>query len=398
MGDLTYDLIIVGGGIVGLATAMKALENRPKMRLLLLEKETKLASHQSGHNSGVIHSGLYYKPGSFKAKNCVDGYRQMIDFCEKENIPYKICGKIVVATQKEELPRLEELRQRGIANGLSRLKTLSSEEIKEIEPHCFGIRGLHVPQTGIVDYRKVAAKYAEKVLSSGGEILCGHRVTQLNKDSDGTVNVGVANEKRFKGRRLITCGGLYSDRLARKTLPNLNLRIIPFRGEYYKLKSSAHRLVRHLIYPVPDPAFPFLGVHFTRMIDGGIECGPNAVLALSREGYRKADFCLSDVLETMAWPGFRKVAKKYWRMGLGEFHRSLSKRAFVGALQRLVPDLRMEDVESGGSGVRAQACDRNGNLLDDFQIIEDGVSVHVCNAPSPAATASLAIGTSLAKH
>ncbi len=389
-----YDLLIVGGGIVGLAIALRTLERRPGTRLLLLEKEQQLAMHQSGHNSGVIHSGLYYKPGSLKARNCMEGYRQLLDFCEREAIPHEVCGKIVVATREEELPRLEDLHQRGVANGLIGLRMLSSEEIREIEPHCAGIRGLHVPQTGIVDYRTVAMKYAEKVLQMGGDIRCGHRVTQIRRNANG-VEV-VANGKGFAGRQLVTCAGLQSDRMARFTNPDLDLRIIPFRGEYYKLTLAAQGLVRHLIYPVPDPAFPFLGVHFTRMINGGVECGPNAVLAFAREGYRKTDISLRDTLETLAWPGFRKVATKYWRAGLGEFHRSFSKTAFVHALQRLVPDIRMEDVEIGGSGVRAQACSREGSLIDDFFILEDGPVVHVCNAPSPAATASLAIGASIA--
>ena len=389
-----HDLIIVGGGIVGLAIALRTLERRPRVRLLLLEKEQQIATHQSGHNSGVIHSGLYYKPGSLKARNCMEGYRQLLDFCEREMIPYEICGKVVVATREEELPQLADLHQRGTANGLSGLRMLSPEGIREIEPHCAGIRGLYVPQTGIVDYRAVAAKYAEKILHLGGEIRCGHRVTDIRRNANG-VEV-VANGKGFAGRQLVTCGGLQADRLAKFTHPDLDLRTIPFRGEYYKLTPSAQGLVRHLIYPVPNPAFPFLGVHFTRMIDGGVECGPNAVLAFAREGYRKTDFSLRDMLETLAWPGFRKVATKYWRTGLGEFYRSFSKVAFVRALQRLVPDIRMEDMEPGGAGVRAQACSRKGSLIDDFFILEDGPVVHVCNAPSPAATASLAIGASIA--
>ena len=389
-----HDLIIVGGGIVGLAIALRILERRPRTRLLLLEKEQQLATHQSGHNSGVIHSGLYYKPGSLKARNCMEGYRQLLDFCDREAIAYEICGKIVVATCEEELPRLEDLYQRGVANGLIGMKMLSSEEIREIEPHCAGIRGLHVPQTGIVDYRMVAMKYAEKVLQMGGDIRCDHRVTEIRRNAIG-VEVA-ANGKGFMGRQLVTCTGLHSDRLARFTEPALDLRIIPFRGEYYKLTPAAQGLVRHLIYPVPDPAFPFLGVHFTRMINGGVECGPNAVLAFAREGYRKTDFSQHDMLETLAWPGFRKVATKYWRAGLGELYRSFSKVAFVRALQRLVPDIRMEDMEAGGAGVRAQACSRDGVLLDDFYIAEQDRVMHVCNAPSPAATASLAIGTSIA--
>lgn len=392
----SYDLIVVGGGIVGLAVAMRALECRPGARLLLLEKEQQLAMHQSGHNSGVIHSGLYYKPGSLKARNCTEGYRQLLEFCQREAVPHEICGKIVVATREEELPRLEELHRRGIANGLTGLRTLSPEEIREIEPNCAGIRGLHVPQTGIIDYRVVAAKYAEKITQMGGAIRCGSPVTRIRRHASGVeVETGADG---FACRQLVTCGGLQSDRLAKFTKPELDLRITPFRGEYYKLVPSARGLVRNLIYPVPDPAFPFLGVHFTRMINGEVECGPNAVLALAREGYHKADFNLRDTLETLAWPGFHRVAKKYWRAGLGEFHRSFSKAAFVKALQGLVPDIRMEDMEPGGSGVRAQACDREGALLDDFYILEDGPVVHVCNAPSPAATSSLAIADSIVQR
>lgn len=392
----SHDLIIVGGGIVGLAVALRTLERCPSTRLLLLEKESQLATHQSEHNSGVIHSALYYKPGSLKALNCIDGYRLLLDFCVREDIPYEICGKIVVATREEELKQLDELYRRGVVNGLVGLRMLLPEEIREIEPHCVGIRGLHVPQTGIVNYKVVAEKYAEKIVQLGGEIYRDHQVVQIRRCANG-VEVE-ANGHRFTSRQLVTCGGLQSDRLAKFTKPDLDLRIIPFRGEYFRLTPAAKGLVRHLIYPVPDPAFPFLGVHFTRMIDGGVECGPNAVLAFAREGYCKTDFNLRDMLETLAWPGFRKVASKYWCIGLGEFHRSFSKAAFVHALQRLVPEIKMEDVESCEAGVRAQACSREGGLVDDFFILEDGPLLHVCNAPSPAATSSLAIGDNIAQR
>ena len=384
-----YDVIIIGGGIIGCATAMRLLQQNPNKKLLILEKESSLAQHQTGRNSGVIHSGLYYKPGSLKAINCRSGYRKLIQFCQKENIPHEICGKIVVATVKQELPKLQELYQRGLANGLKGIKRLSSEEIREHEPNCIGLRGLFVPETGIVDYQIVVQKYAEKIKNLGGQIELGQQVSDFRVSPDQIEVVG--DNKTWISSHVINCAGLYSDRLARKTVRDLSLRILPFRGEYYELKESDRNLVRNLIYPVPDPSFPFLGVHFTRMIGGGVECGPNAVLAFGREAYKKTDFSLSDLGEILAWPGFRKIAKQYWRMGLGEYYRSLSKKAFVRALQKLVPNIREENLEPGGSGIRAQACDRNGVLLDDFDIRANGNLIHVCNAPSPAATASLAI-------
>lgn len=392
---MTYDVVIVGGGIVGLATALRMLEQRPGTRLVLVEKEAELARHQTGNNSGVIHSGLYYKPGSLKAQNCREGYQQLLDFCRAEGIAHDICGKVVVAIFERELGPLDELYRRGVANGLSGLRWLAPEEIREIEPHCAGIKGLFVPQTGIVDYTAVSQKYAEKIRAAGGEIALGERVEEIRRSS-GQVEVVTAGTTRV-AKLLVACAGLHSDRLARHTQPDLPLRITPFRGEYYVLQPEARGLVRNLIYPVPDPAFPFLGVHFTRMIDGEVECGPNAVLAFAREGYRKTDFSLRDTWETFTWPGFRVVARKYWRTGFGEFHRSFSKAAFVKALQRLVPDIRAEHLVPGGAGIRAQACGRDGRLLDDFHIIEDGNIVHVCNAPSPAATASLAIGATIAR-
>lgn len=388
-----HDIIIIGGGIVGLAVALRILENAPRTRLLLLEKESRLATHQSSHNSGVIHSGLYYKPGSLKARNCRDGYLELIRFCDENAIPYRICGKLVVATSEEELPRLEALRLRGIANGLENIRVLGPQEITEFEPHCSGIRGLHVPQTGIVDFAMVAAKYADKVRSLGGEIVCDRKVSLIERRSRG-IEV-VASDQVYSCGRLISCAGLYSDRMGRLTQQNLDMQIIPFRGEYFRLKSSAQHLVRNLIYPVPDPAFPFLGVHFTRMINGEVECGPNAVLAFSREGYRKSSFNLHDTIETASWPGFRSIAARHWRAGLQEFHRSVSKSAFVKALQKLVPEIRNQDLEPGGAGVRAQACSRDGTIIDDFSIIHDDRITHVINAPSPAATSSLAIASTI---
>ncbi len=389
------DVVIVGAGIVGLATAFRLLQERPLTRLVVVEKELAPARHQTGNNSGVIHSGLYYAPGSLKAANCRAGYSQLLDFCRTEGIPHEICGKIVVATSENEFPRLAELQRRGEANGLEGIRSLSPDELREHEPHVAGLRGLWVPQTGIVDYTAVAVKIADRIRVLGGEIVLGQRIESIRRH-DTSVEVSSA-DRTWTCRILVTCGGLHSDRLARTTHPDLPLRITPFRGEYHVLKPSAQHLVRNLIYPVPDPAFPFLGVHFTRMIRGGVECGPNAVLALGREAYRKTDFNLRDTLETLAWPGFRKVARKYWRTGLGEFHRSFSKAAFVKALQRLIPEVQATDLAPGGAGIRAQACDREGRLLDDFDIRADGHVIHVCNAPSPAATASLAIGTTIAQ-
>ena len=388
------NVIVIGGGILGLSAALHILQSRPSTRLTLIEKESTLASHQTGHNSGVIHSGLYYKPGSLKAINCREGYRQLLNFCQEESIPHEICGKIVVATGKNELPGLLELHRRGVANGLQDLRFLNPDEILEREPHCRGIQGLLVPQAGIVDYTAVAKKYAEKLLALGGEIVLDEQVINLQQKGNQVEVIG--RSRSWQADAVITCVGLQSDRLARKTEPALPIRILPFRGEYYQLKPSAPRLVNHLIYPVPDPAFPFLGVHFTRMIGGGVECGPNAVFAFGREAYKKTDFNIQDTWESLNWPGFRKVAGKHWRTAIGEYHRSFSKSVFVLALQKLVPDIKAEHLEPGGAGIRAQACDREGKLLDDFDFRVDKNIIHVCNAPSPAATASLSIGRIIA--
>jgi len=388
------DVIIVGGGIVGLATAYSLLCLKPSLRLVLLEKELRLAQHQTGHNSGVIHSGLYYKPGSQKAVNCRKGYDALLAFCRKEGIPHDICGKIVVATNECELPGLDTLYQRGLSNGLSGIRILSTEEIHDYEPHCYGQRGLYVPETGIVDYSCVAEKYAEKIMEAGGRIILGECVADI-KTRGGYVEA-VGSSSTWSGRAAVVCAGLYSDKLARKTWPDLSYRILPFRGEYYKFKTSAPQLVNKLIYPVPDPAFPFLGVHFTRMIDGFVECGPNAVFAFGREAYNKIDFSFSDTCESLLWAGFRGIAKKHWQAGFGEYWRSFSKKAFVRALQKLVPEIQEEHLEPAAAGIRAQACDRQGNLIDDFDIRYNGNIIHVCNAPSPAATASLAIGDTIA--
>lgn len=391
---MQHDVIIVGGGIVGLATALKLLHANPTLKVLVIEKEKEVAKHQTGNNSGVIHSGLYYKPGSLKAKNCIHGYKLLIDFCQQHGVPFDLCGKIVVATDEKELPLLKNLYDRGEQNGLKGFKMLKAEELKEFEPHVKGLGGFFVPQTGIVDYKIVAEKYAEQIWKCGGQIILGEKVINIILEAN---NVSVeTDQSTYQAEMLINCAGLYSDKVARLSSGNINIRIIPFRGEYFKLKKDKEYLVKNLIYPVPDPNFPFLGVHFTRMMKGGVEAGPNAVLAFSREGYRKSDINLKELCETLAWPGFQKVAGKYWKTGLGEMYRSFSKGAFTKALQRLIPEIQETDLVEGGAGVRAQACDKTGGLVDDFLIFEEKQVINVCNAPSPAATSSLSIGESIA--
>lgn len=389
-----YDITIIGGGIVGLATALKLKASNPFLNILLLEKENELAKHQTGNNSGVIHSGLYYKPGSLKATNCIHGYHLLIDFCREHEIPFDLCGKIVVASDETELPLLENLYQRGQQNGLQNLKKLKKEELKDYEPHVAGLAGIFVPQTGIIDYKIVANKYGQLIQEKGGLINLGERVLDIQSSED--KSVVITQKSSYSTRLVINCAGLYSDKVARMKVPELNVKIIPFRGEYYKLKKEKEYLVKNLIYPVPDPNFPFLGVHFTRMAKGGVEAGPNAVLAFRREGYKKSDISFSELGETLAWPGFQKVAAKYWRTGFGEMYRSFSKGAFTKALQKLIPEIQEADLVEGGAGVRAQACDRNGGLVDDFMILEEKKVINVCNAPSPAATSSLAIGETVA--
>jgi L-2-hydroxyglutarate oxidase len=388
-----YDVIIVGGGIVGLATALKLTENQ-SIKVLVIEKEAEVGKHQTGNNSGVIHSGLYYKPGSLKARNCIHGYNLLIDFCKQHNVPFDLCGKIVVATDQTELPLLQNLFDRGKQNGLSNFKMLKAEELKEYEPHVTGLGGFFVPQTGIVDYKLVAEKYAAEIKKRGGELVLGEKVMNIKVESTGVVVETESNT--FSSVLLVNCAGLYSDKIARLTSKNVDVKIIPFRGEYFKLKKEKEYLVKNLIYPVPDPNFPFLGVHFTRMMKGGVEAGPNAVLAFSREGYKKSDINLRELGESLAWPGFQKVAKKYWKTGLGEMYRSFSKAAFTKALQKLIPEIQENDLVEGGAGVRAQACDRTGGLVDDFLILEESKVINVCNAPSPAATSSLSIGETVA--
>ena len=394
MTDPRFDITIIGAGIVGLATAMELAQRRPDLKLVVLEKEAEIAAHQTGNNSGVIHAGLYYKPGSLKAQMSVQGARLMVEFCQKHELPYELCGKVVVATDEGELPRLEELHRRGTANGVPGLTRISGEKIEEYEPHTLGIAGLWSPSTGIVDYIAVAHKYAEIVEQAGGQIRRSTEVIGIIQRADELIVQTTRQEVRT--RALINCGGLQSDLIARMSGSPHGLRIVPFRGEYYELTPEAQKLVRGLIYPVPDPQFPFLGVHFTKKIDGSVEAGPNAVLAFAREGYRKIDFEARHVLDLVTFPGFWAMAARYWRMGLGEIYRSWNKRAFVKALQVLLPALRMDDVKPGGAGVRAQAMDARGNLLDDFSILEAPNAIHVLNAPSPAATVSIPIGRAVA--
>ena len=389
------DVIVIGGGIVGLATALKLKQTNPALSIILLEKENELAKHQTGNNSGVIHSGLYYKPGSLKAINCIKGYHLLIDFCKEQSIPFELCGKVVVATDESELPLLENLFVRGEQNGLKNLKRLSREHLKEIEPHVNGIKGIFVPQTGIVDYKLVAQKYGELLTHAGAEIKLNEKVISIATNASQTTVVTESNS--YTTKLVINCAGLYSDKVTAMTREKVNFKIIPFRGEYFKLRKEKEYLVKNLIYPVPDPNFPFLGVHFTRMAKGGVEAGPNAVLAFKREGYKKSDINLSELAETLAWPGFQKVAAKYWRTGFGEMYRSFSKAAFTKALQKLLPEIKEEDLIEGGAGVRAQACDRDGGLVDDFLIIEEANVINVCNAPSPAATSSLSIGETVSE-
>ena len=387
---MKYDVIIVGAGIVGLASALKILQKNRDLKLLILEKEDGVAKHQTGNNSGVIHSGIYYKPGSLKAQNCVNGYKMLIDFCRENDVRYNICGKVIVATSENEIPAMENIFKRGQQNGLQGLRKLNKQELLEIEPHTDGVAGIFVPQTGIIDYTEVSEKYLELIKRFNTNIIFGSKVENIIVKNDECEVI--TNENSYQTKVIVTCAGLFADRIAKITHADLPLRLIPFRGEYYKLKEEKKKIVNSLIYPVPDPTFPFLGVHFTRMIDGEVECGPNAVLSFKREGYTKTSFNLRDTIETFSWGGFHTMIRKHWKMGLGEFYRSYNKKAFVKALNKLIPEILEDDLIPGGAGVRAQACIKDGSLLDDFYIVEDKNVIHVCNAPSPAATASLSIG------
>lgn len=392
---MTFDATIVGGGIVGLATAYRLLEAKPGLKLLLLEKEPKLAAHQTGNNSGVLHSGLYYKPGSVKAQCAVQGLQQMLAFCRTHGIAHEQCGKIVVATCEEELPRLENLWQRGSANGVLGLRKLNPKQIKEIEPHAAGLAAIHVPQEGIVDYLAVCNKMGELIRKLGGEIRLNTRLQKAVPNTAGwTLNTSGGD---FQTKFVITCGGLHADRLVRAAGQKPLAKIVPFRGEYYQIKKERQFLVRHLIYPVPDPKFPFLGVHFTRLINGGIEAGPNAVLAFAREGYTWKHINPFDLAESLFFPGLWRFLAKYPSMCGYEIRRSFSKAEFTRSLQKLVPEIRESDIEPGGAGIRAQAMLPEGNLIDDFHFEEAAGALHVINAPSPAATASLAIGQKISE-
>ena len=384
---------MIGGGIVGLATAL-ALVEREGREVLLLEAEARLAAHQTGHNSGVIHAGLYYRPDSLKARLCAEGREALYAFCEAQGIPYERCGKLVLATHPDELGALDTLAERGRINGLSGLRRLAADDIPAIEPHARGLAGLWVPQTGIVDYGAVARAMAERFEAAGGRILKGARLASGHTEPAGMRLETTAG--RLRCRQLVACAGLQADRVARRCGARPDLRIIPFRGEYLRLVEARRHLVRGLIYPVPDPRLPFLGLHFTRRIDGSVEAGPNAVLAWRREGYGRLDLSLADSWSTLSYPGFWRLARRFWRIGLAEQRRSFSRRRFASDLARLLPEIRPTDLEPGGAGVRAQALARDGRLLDDFQILRSEGAIHVLNAPSPAATAALAIGRLIA--
>ena len=392
-----YDVTIVGGGIVGLATAYKLQKNYPHLSISVLEKEVSLAFHQTGRNSGVIHSGLYYRPGSFRASNCVNGRKQLVKFAEEHGIDYDVCGKIVVATHEDELSRLESIRENGIKNGLEGIEVIDTERIKEIEPFIDGIKALWVPESGIIDYKGVTIKLAEliKEINPDSDIITNCEARRFERGETSSVihtNLGV-----FNSRYLVFCGGLHSDRLARKDQVELDMRIVGFRGDYYDLTEIGMKKIRNLVYPVPNPEFPFLGVHFTRLTDGSIECGPNAVFTFKREGYGKTDFNLVDTIEALLYKGTWKLFFKHWRFGLNEYKRAFSKRLFLKQLQRMCPSLTMQDIKPGRSGVRAMALGDSGDVIDDFKIEYQNRSIHVLNAPSPAATACLAIGDEVMK-
>src|ERR1700682_4172123 len=408
---MAYDIAMIGGGIVGLSFAMQATEKFPRLRVVVLEKEAGVARHQSGHNSGVIHSGVYYKSGSLKARLCVAGAREMVEFCSRHGVPHKVCGKLIVATNSEESPRLDELLVRGVANGLEGLRLLEREAMLEIEPHVGGVRALHVPSTGITDFAAVASKYAEIAVGRGAEVKTSAGVLGFDRssgvksglksgaksDAAGDAVVIRTRAGDFSARYVVNCAGLYSDRVARMAGHDPGMMIVPFRGEDYDLVAARGGLVRGLIYPVPQPRYPFLGVHFTRRIHGNVDAGPNAVLAFGREGYRWTDFDLGETIAMIRYSGFRRMARKHWKNGLAELRRSWRKEEFVLSCQKLVPEVRMEDMSSGGSGVRAQAVTVDGTLVDDFRFVGRERFLHVLNVPSPAATASLPIGREILK-
>lgn len=394
MSDWSGDIAVIGGGIVGLAAAREILRRRPASRLVVLEKEVALGQHQTGHNSGVIHSGLYYAPGSLKAKTCVAGGAALTRYCEERGIPFKRCGKVIVALNGSEVPRLEELHRRGVANGVPGLEMIGPERLRELEPHCAGVQALWSPNTGIIDFSRVAAAYADDVRAAGGELRTRNNVVAIRQGAESALLTTTAGEVEV--RIVVSCAGLYSDRVAALTGAPRNPRIVPFRGDYYILRPERQHLVKSLIYPVPDPAFPFLGVHFTRRMNGEVWLGPNAVLAFAREGYRLRDINPRDLVEVLAFTGFRRLAAKYWRVGLAEMVRDVSKRSFLASLRNYVPELEPDDLLPGPSGVRAQALAEDGTLVDDFVVDRGERVLHVRNAPSPAATSSLAIAQMIA--
>lgn len=393
----TYDFIIVGAGIVGLSTAYKISESYPDLDILVLEKEERVAAHQTGNNSGVIHSGIYYKPNSYRAKNCVDGRHQLVDFCEQHEVDYEICGKVIVATEEDDIPRLDTIFETGKVNGIEGIQKVDPQEVTEIEPYVTkSVKGIHVPCSGIVDYVGVCQKLRQLIELNGNRVACGQEVTGINQKKNG-LSVRTKTDS-FAGEYLINCAGLYSDRVAESAGVQPDIQIVPFRGEYYELKPEVEHFVNGLIYPMPNPAFPFLGVHFTKMVRGAVECGPNAVFAFKREGYDKLSFDMEETIETLNFPGFYNLARKYWKMGLDEWYRSFSKRAFVKGLQKLIPAIQPKHLKPSPSGVRAMALKPNGEILDDFQFEVTNREIHVLNAPSPAATAGLAIGDEILKR
>lgn len=385
-----YDVVIIGGGIVGLSTAFKVLKSYPKLKLAVLEKENDVAVHQTGRNSGVIHSGIYYKPGSYKAKNCISGRHQLVEFCKEHGVGYDLCGKLIVAVNEAEVERLDSIYHRGIENGIEGINKINQSAIREIEPHTNGIEAIHVPCAGIVDFVGVCKKIQSLIVEMGGDIILNQKVKDITKKGD--VSEITTKTDRHKTRYLINCAGLFSDRVAEKAGLKPPVQIVPFRGEYFKLRREAEHLVKGLIYPLPNPEFPFLGVHFTKMVFGGIECGPNAVFAFKREGYSKLSLHPKDLIQTLGYSGFWHMAARHWRMGLDEMHRSFSRKAFLKELQKLIPSLTLNDIKPAPSGVRAMALDPDGNIVDDFSLVCNSNQIHVLNAPSPAATAGLALG------
>lgn len=392
---MIYDFIIAGAGIVGLSTAYKLNIAFPDASILVLEKEKKVAAHQTGHNSGVIHSGIYYKPGSYKARNCLDGRHQMVAFCNENDIKYEICGKVIVASNEDEIDGLLSIYKRGLENNIEGIRLIDEKELKNLEPFTSGVRAIHVPCAGIVDFPDVCEKLSQKLKEAGQQVRFSSPVKHINH-TNGCLTIQVENE-HFKTEHFINCTGLHSDRVAQSAGLRPNIKIVPFRGEYYELTKEAQHKVKGLIYPLPNPEFPFLGVHFTKMAKGGVECGPNAVFAFKREGYKKTSFNFSDTVDTVNYPGFWKLAGKHWQMGLDEMYRSVSKNGFLKNLQKLIPSIKPEELKSSPSGVRAMALLPSGEILDDFYFETTDREIHVLNAPSPAATAGLAIGDEIVK-